>query len=103
MGVRSRSPIPGASQYGVTVDSSVDTASADLTVPDAAMVAEIYVRTSALVFTRDGTNPSSTAGFQADPTDMIMLRSRAELDGFEWTRESADGTFDIEYFTDISG
>lgn len=101
MGVRSRSPLPGASnQYGLSVTDTV----VALTVPDAAMCAEIYVRTASIVFARGGTDPTTTQGFQADPGDIIMLNSRAELDRFEAIRQSAtSATIDVEYFSDISG
>ena len=98
MGVRSRSKVTGA-QYALAVSSSVVT----LTVPNAAMCAEIYVRTASVVFTRDGTDPTSTKGVQADPGDIILLNSRDELDRFEVIRQGADATLDIEYWTDISG
>ena len=99
MGVRSRSPLPGVSQYGLSISSAV----VKLTVPDAANCAELYVRTASIVFTRDGTDPTSTAGFQANAGDIIMLNSRAELDRFEAIRESSNATVDVDYFTDISG
>ena len=101
MGVRSRSPLPGASnQYGLTIGATV----VALTVPAAAMVAEIYVRTAAIVFARGGTDPTATQGFQANPTDIILLNSRSELDRFEAIRQGAvDATVDVEYFTDVSG
>ena len=98
MGVRSRSPVTGA-QYALAVSSTVVT----LTVPDTANVAEIYVRTAAVVFTRDGTDPTATKGIQANVGDIIVLNSRAELDKFEVIRQSVDATIDVEYFTDVSG
>jgi hypothetical protein len=98
MGVRSRSSAGGA-QFGLAVSSSVVT----LTVPNVANVAEIYVRTNSVSFTRDGTDPTATQGIQADPTDIILLNSRAELEDFEVIRVDADATLDIEYFTDLSG
>ena len=99
MGVRSRSTSGGA-QFGLAVAATVVT----LTVPDAAMTAEIYVRTAPLVFTRDGTDPTSTKGIQADVGDTIVLKSRDECDkwkGIEQT--STDSAVDVEYYTDISG
>lgn len=99
MGVRSRSPLTTGNQYGLSVSTTI----VRLTVPDAAMCAEIYVRTASVVFTRSTTDPTSTLGFQADVGDIIMLNSRAELDRFEVIRESADATLDVEYFSDISG
>ena len=98
MGVRSRSTAGGA-QYALAVSSTVVT----LTVPDAAMTAEMFVRTGPVVFTRDGTDPTATKGFQANVGDIIVLSSRDELDKFEVIRESIDATVDVEYFTDVSG
>jgi len=100
MGVRSRSPLPTGSQYGLSIGATVVT----LTVPVAAMCAEIFVRTASIVFSRTSVDPTATQGFQADPGDIIMLNSRAELDRFEAIRQGAtSGVLDIEYFTDISG
>ncbi|MCB7129290.1 MAG: hypothetical protein J3T61_07120 [Candidatus Brocadiales bacterium] len=98
MGVRSRSTAGGA-QFGLAVSTSVVT----LTVPTAANTAELYVRTNSMVFTRDGTDPTATKGIQADVGDIIVLNSRDELDRFKIIRESANGTTDVEYFTDVSG
>ena len=99
MGVRSRSKVTGA-QFGLAIADTVVT----LTVPGAAMVAEIYVRTAPIVFTRDGTDPTATAGFQANVDDIILLNSRDELDRFEAIRQGAtSATIDVEYFTDVSG
>lgn len=98
MGVLSKSTVAGA-QFALPVSSSVVT----LTVPDSAMVAEIYVRTNSVVFTRNGTDPTSTKGIQANDTEIILLNSRSELDKFKVIRQSADATLDIEYFSDLSG
>jgi len=100
MGVRSRSPLTTGNQYGLSISSSA----VSLTVPAAAMCAEIYVRTASIVFSRSGTDPTATQGFQADPGDIILLNSRSELDRFEAIRQgSADATVDVEYCTDVSG
>lgn len=100
MGVRSRSPLTTGNQYGLSVGALIVT----LTVPNAAMCAEIFVRTASIVFTRTTTDPTATQGFQADVNDIIMLNSRAELDRFEAIRQGAiSATIDVEYFTDISG
>ena len=99
MGVRSRSKVTGA-QFALAISTSA----VSLTVPVAAMVAEIYVRTASVVFTRDGTTPTSTLGIQADPGDIILLNSRDELDKFQAIRQaSTNAALDVEYFTDISG
>ena len=102
MGIRSRSPIAGA-QFGLAVDATVTT----LTPPNiatGAAVAEIYVRTAPLVFTRDGTDPTSTRGIQANVGDIILLNSRAELDSWKGIEQTAtDSAIDVEYFSDVSG
>jgi hypothetical protein len=98
MGVRSRSTAGGA-QFALAVSSSVVT----LTVPDTAMTADISVRGASVVFTRDGTDPTSTKGTQANVNDPVELKSRDELDKFKVIRVSGDATLDVEYFTDISG
>ena len=101
MGVRSRSPVAG-SQFGLAISSSVVT----LTPPaiaTGANVAELYVRTASIVFTRDGTAPTATKGTQADLGDIILLNSRAEVDNFKAIRKGDDASVDVEYFTDISG
>ena len=100
MGVRSRSPLKTGAQFGLSVTSATVVT---LTVPDAAMVAEIYVRTASVVFTRDGTAPTATKGIQADAGDIIVLNSRAELDNFKAIAVSTTLTVDVEYFTDVSG
>ena len=97
MGVR-RSSVSGA-QFGLAVSSAV----VALTIPNAANIAQMYVRTNAVVFTRDDTDPTSTAGIQANAGDIILLNSRDELDKFKAIRESADATLDVEYFTDLAG
>jgi len=99
MGVRSRSKVTGA-QYALSVTSGTVVT---LTVPDAAMVAEIYVRTAPVVFTRDGTAPTATKGIQANVGDIILLNSRDELDRFEVIAVSTTAALDVEYFSDISG
>ena len=91
-----RIPISGG-QLGLTVSTTVIV----LTVPDAAISAEIYVRTASITFTRSsGILPTTTAGFQADDTDIIVLRSRGECLEFRTIRVSADATLDVEYFSE---
>ena len=93
-----RATVKGA-QFGLAVSSSV----VRLTVPDAAMCAEIVVRTSGVVFTRDSTPPTATKGIPAYADDIILLDSRNELIEFRVIRQSADATVDVEYFTALSG
>jgi len=99
MGVRSRSTAGGA-QFGLSVTSATVVI---LTVPNAAMVAEIYVRTAPVVETRDGTDPTSTAGWQWNAGATIYLNSRDELDKFKVIAVGTTATLDVEYFTDVSG
>ena len=99
MGVTSRTPISDA-QFGLSFTSA---AAVTLTVPKAARVAEIYVRTASIVFTRDGTTPTATKGIQADPGDIILLNSEGECLGFKGIAVSATATGDVEYFRDVSG
>ena len=100
MGVRSRSGLPTGAQFGLSIAGIAVT----LTVPAAAMCAEIYVRTAAIVFKRDASVPTATEGIQANAGDIILLNSRAELDRFQAIRQSAtSATVDVEYFTDVSG
>lgn len=102
MGVRTRTSVSGA-QFDLSITAG---AAVSLTVPagEAAYVAEIYVRTNAVVFTRDGTTPTATKGIQANVGDIIVLNSRDEVRRFQ-TIATSDGTakLDVEYFTDVSG
>ena len=99
MGVRSRGEAGGA-QFGLSVAGSV----VRLIVPAEAAVAEIFVRTAAVNFTREGTDPTTTRGFTAYPDDIIILNSRSEIEQVEMLRATGtSATVDVEYFTDISG
>ncbi len=98
MGVRSRSTT-GEAQFALAVSTTVVT----LTVPRAGMCAEIYVRTAAVVFTRDGSAPTATRGIQAAIGDIVLLNSRDELDKVRFIRQGAtDAALDVEYFTALS-
>ncbi len=99
MGVHSRVHVKGT-QKGLSFTSATPVA---LTVPDGANVAEIYIRTASVVFTKDGSAPTATAGFQADATDFIPLNSRDELIHFRGIAVSATASGDVFYFTDVSG
>ena len=101
MGVRTRSSAGGA-QFGLSIDNTA--AGIALTVPATGMCAEIYVRTAAIVFTRDGTAPTATLGIQANAGDIIMLNSREELENFLAIRQGGtSATVDVEYFNELSG
>ena len=85
----------GGKQTGVSVTSSATTR---LTVPGGATESEIYVRTASIVFSKDGSAPTATAGLQADATDIIILLSDDELAKFGAIAVSATATLDVEYF-----
>lgn len=91
-----RIPISGG-QLGLAISTTIVPLTA---VPAAATSAEIYVRTASITFTRSGLIPSATAGFQADATDIIVLRSRDECVEFRAIRVSADATLDVEFFSE---
>ena len=92
---RTRRVSAGGRQTGVSVTSSATTR---LTVPGGATEGEIYVRTASIVFSKDGSAPTATAGLQADATDIIILVSSDELARFSAIAVSATATFDVEYF-----
>src|SRR3990167_2206591 len=100
LGLTRKVSVPSAaSQTGLSVASTGVTY---LTVPDGATHAEIYVRSASIVFKRNGTAPTATAGFQADATDMIMLEG-GELAQFGAIAVSATATIDVEYFRYAGG
>lgn len=89
----------GGSQYGLAVTSSP---AVKLKAPADATRAEIYVRTASVVFKRDGTAATATAGIQADESDIILLESAAEIENFRVIAVSASATLDVEYFRYVS-
>ena len=92
------SPIVGA-LYTQSVD---DTAAGILaaSIPTSATWAEGYVRTASVVITKDGTTPTATLGLQADPGDVIFLRSRDEIVGYTALRQAATtATVDWEFYS----
>ena len=96
-GPRNRIPLTTGDQFGLSIAAAV----VRLTVPDTATSAELYVRTAAIVFKRGGGDPTATEGFQANPADIILLPSRAELTQFRAIRQgAASATVDVEYFRD---
>jgi hypothetical protein len=102
MGVTSRAPILGSRQSGLTIDST--SGGIALTVPASGNVAEIYVETAPIRFTRDGTAPTTTLGFVANVGDIVVLNSRKECTGWLGIEDTAtDASVEVEYFTDVSG
>ena len=102
MGVRSRSRVDGA-QFALSITSGSAVSLTPPAIATTAMVGEIFVRTAAVVFTRDGTTPTATKGIQANAHDIIVLNSRDELERFQAIAVSTTATLDVEYFTDVSG
>jgi hypothetical protein len=102
MGVHSRSRVDGA-QFGLSVTSGAVVTLTPPAIATGATVAELFVRTAPVTFTRDGTNPTATLGFEASAGDVIRLNSRDEVDRFKTIAVSTTATLDVEYFTDVSG
>ena len=102
MGVRSRSRVDGA-EFALSIASGAAVSLTPPAIATGAMVAEIFVRTAPVVFTRDGTAPTATRGIQANAHDIIVLNSRDELERFQAIAVSTTATLDVEYFTDLSG
>jgi len=95
------SPIPSSLETHAVTSSATALAA----VPDSANYGEGYVRTNAIVETRDGTDPTNTKGKQWAAGDLIILRSRDELTGFKVIRENASNaaTIDVEYWNKAPG
>ena len=66
-------------------------------IPDNARYAEGYVRTAAVVETRDGTTPTSTKGMQWSAGDIIYLRSRDEITKFQAIEQDTGSTETIDW------
>ena len=79
------------------VTHAVTSSATSLTVPDGADYAEGYVRTNSVVETRDGTAPTTTKGFQWAAGDIITLRSRDEVTGFQVIRQNASNAATIDF------
>tara|TARA_R100001086_G_scaffold218687_1_gene135466 strand:+ start:192 stop:503 length:312 start_codon:yes stop_codon:yes gene_type:complete len=95
------SPIPNTLET-LAITSSEKSLAA---IPDSAAYAECFVRTNAVVETRDGTAPTTSKGKQWSAGDIIILRSRREIIEFQVIREDASNaaTMDIEYFNKAPG
>ena len=95
------SPIPNSLEVHAVTSSATSLGS----VPNAANYGEGYVRTNSIVETRDGTDPTTTKGKEWAAGDIIVLRSKDELDGFKVIRENASNaaTIDVEYWNKQPG
>ena len=87
------------------VTHAVTSSATSLTVSDQANYAEGYVRTNSVVETREGTAPTTTKGTQWAAGDIITLRSRNEVTGFQVIRENASNaaTIDFQFFNKVPG
>jgi hypothetical protein len=94
-------PIP--SQGGAhTVGSTAQTieAATGISVPAGANRAEGYVRTASVVKGGGGFTPTATLGTQANVGDMIILRSKEEIDLATFIRQaSTNAAIDWDFFT----
>jgi len=87
------------------VTHAVTDAATSLTVSDQANYAEGYVRTNSVVETREGTTPTTTKGTQWGAGDIITLRSRNEVTGFQVIRQASGSaaTIDFQFFNKVPG
>ena len=74
------SPLAGTFVTQAVTDTAGGIGSANI--PSGARYAEGYVRTASIVETRDGTDPTATAGTEWDEGDIVLLRSRYEIVNF---------------------
>jgi hypothetical protein len=65
--------------------------------PRLASGAIIQVFTDSIYFTMDGTDPSSTVGFEVAPLDVITLETPQQLKDFKAIRKTADATIEVLY------
>ena len=94
------SPIPNS-----LVTHAVTDAATSLTVPDQANYAEGYVRTNSVSETRSGSAPANDTGRTWAAGDIIVLRSRDEVTGFQVIRQndSNAATIDFEFWNKVPG
>ena len=95
------SPIPNALVTQTVTNSAAGISAGSI--PAGARYAEGYVRTASIVETRDGTTPTTTKGNQWDAGEIIYLRSRAEITGFQAIEQDTGSTATIDWqFFNIS-
>ena len=84
---------------------AVTDSATSLTAPASAKYAEGYVRTNSVTETRDGTAPTNTKGRTWAAGDIIVLRSRDEVTGFQVIRQndSNAATIDFEFWNKVPG
>ena len=94
------SPIPNSLVTHAVTDSATS-----LTVPDQANYAEGYVRTNSVSETRSGSAPANDTGRTWAAGDIIVLRSRDEVTGFQVIRQndSNAATIDFEFWNKVPG
>ena len=95
------SPIPNALVTQTVTNTAAGIAVGSI--PAGARYAEGYVRTGAVVETRDGTTPTASKGNEWAVGDIIYLRSRDEITGFQAIEQGGGSTEKIDWqFFNIS-
>ena len=95
------SPIPNALVTQTVTNTAAGIAVGSI--PAGARYAEGYVRTVSIVETRDQTTPTALIGNQWDAGDIIYLRSRDEITGFQAIEQGGGSTEKIDWqFFNIS-
>ena len=73
-------------------------------IPAAARYAEGFVRSASVVETRDGTTPTATLGKEWNLRDIIICRSRDEINSISLIRlAGTSATINWEFFTEPPG
>ena len=91
------SPLPGSlvTQAVTNVVGGIGSGN----IPSGARYAEGYVRTASIVETREGTDPTATAGTEWDDGDIILLRSRYEIVNFKAVEKtSTDAAINWQFY-----
>lgn len=96
------SPLPGTLVQQAVTDTASGIGSGNI--PSGSRYAEGFVRTAAIVETRDGTTPTATKGTQWDAGDLIILRSRREIVHFSAVEQtSTDASIDWQFYNRAPG
>lgn len=85
------------SQYGL----SIGVEPVSLTVPTSAIRAELYVRAGAIVYKRDGSDPTTYEGFVAEAGATLVLHGKNDMTNFRAIPETGSPRLDIEYFSGL--
>ena len=85
------------SQYGL----SIGVEPVSLTVPADAIRAELYVRGDAIVYKRDGSDPTRSEGLVAEAGATLVLHGKNEMGNFRAIPQTGSPRLDIEYFSGL--